>query len=226
MRKKIASYIFFIGYCFQALSRKIYISDHEKMVQKWFKNDGNNNEWIYHDLDADSIVFDVGGFKGRFASDIYTIYQCKQIHVFEPIKKYATELKTRFKKNKHIYVYPFGLSNKDSTQYISLNNDGSSVYLKGKESEQIKLIRLSSFLTKKNFNHVDLLKLNVEGSEYDILEDLIKTGEISIFKNIQVQFHDFAPNAFIRIKQIQKQLRKTHRLTYQYNFVWENWRKI
>jgi hypothetical protein len=47
---------------------------------------------------------------------------------------------------------------------------------------------------------------------------------ITRFKNIQVQFHDFIiENATERMENIQKQLAKTHKITYQFNFVWENW---
>ena len=48
---------------------------------------------------------------------------------------------------------------------------------------------------------------------------------ISIFKNIQVQFHDFIiQNAEERMINIQRKLELTHELTYQYVFVWENWK--
>lgn len=223
MRKKIASFIYRIGSCFQALSRKIYLSEHGKNVRKWFENDGDNQEWIYHDLDSRSIVYDVGGYKGRFTSDIYTMYQCQQIHVFEPVKKYSKELKKRFNRNKNIIIHSFGLSDKNYLQNISNNKDCSSLYLKGKEYEKIKLVKISDFLTKNKINNVDLLKLNVEGSEFDILENLIHSGKIKIFKNIQVQFHDFVPNAKKHMLDIERKLSKTHRLTYRYEFVWENW---
>jgi len=68
------------------------------------------------------------------------------------------------------------------------------------------------------------MKINIEGSEYDLLEHLLETNYVKIIKNIQVQFHDFVPNAEKRMKRIQEKLQKTHYLTYQYPFVWENWR--
>jgi hypothetical protein len=44
-------------------------------------------------------------------------------------------------------------------------------------------------------------------------------------ENIQVQFHDFVPDAEGRMQRIQEKLAQTHELTYQYLFVWENWRR-
>jgi len=59
--------------------------------------------------------------------------------------------------------------------------------------------------------------------EYELLEKLIETGLIGIFENVQVQFHDVAPDSHSRMERIQKALGKTHTPTYQYEFVWENW---
>jgi len=65
----------------------------------------------------------------------------------------------------------------------------------------------------------------IEGGEYDLLEHLIKTKYIKRIKNLQVQFHDFVDQAQERMDNIQKELSKTHQLTYQYLFVWENWER-
>ena len=42
---------------------------------------------------------------------------------------------------------------------------------------------------------IDLLNINIEGSEFAVLERLIETGKLDLIKEIQVQFHDFAPDA-------------------------------
>jgi len=42
-------------------------------------------------------------------------------------------------------------------------------------------------------------------------------------KNVQVQFHDFVPHAKTRMQSIQRRLAITHELSYQFEFVWENW---
>ncbi|MDA8326743.1 MAG: hypothetical protein M0033_11065, partial [Nitrospiraceae bacterium] len=60
---------------------------------------------------------------------------------------------------------------------------------------------------------------------YDLLDHLIETGVVNQIGNIQVQFHDFAPNAESRMSDIQRKLALTHKLTYQYRFVWENWER-
>ena len=38
---------------------------------------------------------------------------------------------------------------------------------------------------------IDLLKINIEGGEYEVLENLIENDLIKNIDNIQIQFHDF-----------------------------------
>src|SRR5262249_51252950 len=77
----------------------------------------------------------------------------------------------------------------------------------------------------ENIGEVSLMKINIEGGEYDLLENLIATGLISRIRDIQVQFHMDIPDAERRMHAIQSRLAGTHRLTFQYPFVWENWQR-
>jgi hypothetical protein len=108
---------------------------------------------------------------------------------------------------------------------ISLTDNSSSVYIKSDDSETIQLKSIVNFIKTNAIEKVDLIKINIEGGEYDVLESLIETNNIQLFENIQVQFHDFImPNAKERMNAIQEKLSKTHELTYQFEFVWENWK--
>ena len=53
---------------------------------------------------------------------------------------------------------------------------------------------------------------------------MIKIGIIKKVCNIQVQFHNIIPDARQRMEEIQVGLENTHYLTYQYPWIWENWR--
>ena len=68
------------------------------------------------------------------------------------------------------------------------------------------------------------MKINIEGGEYELLEYLLDTGLATQIINYQVQFHDFVPDAEARMTAIRERLSQTHTLTYQYEFVWGNWR--
>jgi FkbM family methyltransferase len=180
---------------------------------------------LNYPLNADSVVFDLGGYEGKWSDDIYSKYKSK-IYIFEPAHVFYENIRNRFLANSDIKVFNFGLAKCDSHEKLFLQANGSSIHLKhpGDEFELIELRDASKFLHELGIKRIDLVKINIEGGEYDLLEHLIDVGYIKNVINIQVQFHDFVDNAVVRMKKIQDQLSLTHELTYQYDFVWENWK--
>lgn len=223
MIKLLSKFIFKLSRVFILISKKIYQDPQEKRVIPWFKIRGDKTLRLDYDLNEKSIVFDLGGYEGQWTNDVFSRYCCF-IYVFEPVEEFFKEIEKRFSKNKKISVYKFGLSKKTQSAKISTEESASSIFKREKETANIKLLKASNFLQERNIEQIDLMKINIEGGEYDLLEHLIETGIVRTIKNIQVQFHDFVPNAEQRMVKIQKELQKTHYLTYQYPFVWENWR--
>lgn len=215
----------FIIFVAQILGKMVYLYPIEKQEQRvlsWNDSNGDQTLRLNYNLNEKSVVVDVGGYEGQWASDIFGMYCCV-VHIFEPVSKYAENIAKRFEKNKNIRVYPFGLSGKNERVYISCIGDQSSTIKKNDHLEQIKLIDAAIFFKENNLKSIDLMKINIEGGEYELLERLIESGFINNIRNIQVQFHDFVENAEQRMKDIQQNLSKTHKLTYQFPFVWENW---
>lgn len=191
-------------------------------IEKWVADNGETTLRLNYDLNENSIVLDLGGYKGQWTSDIYSRYNCK-IFVFEPLEEFANEIRTRFERNKNIKVFSFGLSDKVKTETLSIDGYASSVYKSSENSNTIRLISASDFFQEHRIEFIDLMKINIEGGEYDLLEHLIEKGYISKIKNLQIQFHDFVPDAMRRMLHIHDQLNKSHKLSYHYEFVWENW---
>jgi len=196
----------------------------EKRFAKWFKDNGDKTMRLNYDLDENSVIFDVGGFQGDWTAEMFCKYD-STFYIFEPVKQYAANIKARFEKNKKVFVFQYGLSNINRTEKISVISDASSVYKIGNELEEIHLRDASEFIEKKNISNINLMKINIEGGEYDLLQNLIDSQLVKKIDNLQIQFHDFVPNAEEKMRKIQDELKKTHYLTYQYEFVWENWKK-
>ena len=211
------------GSALVCLSRKIYQPPQELRVSQWYSDKGEKALRLNYDLDENSIVFDLGGFEGQWASDVYSMYRCT-IHVFEPVQEFAEGIENRFRRNPRINVHRFGLSNDTRVATVALQKDSSSIFKTGSQSCDINLIGATQFLQENQINKVDLLKINIEGGEYDLLDHLIESGFVKNVSNIQVQFHDFVPHSAQRMRAIQDGLARTHHLTYQYLFVWENWK--
>ena len=106
---------------------KLHITKDDTTINlsKWFKDKGDKNLRLRYPLTSKSVVFDLGGYKGDFAANIYNKYE-SHIYLFEPVKRYYLLCVNRFRKNKKIKCFNYGLSNKNGKFIISLNNDKSS----------------------------------------------------------------------------------------------------
>ncbi len=195
----------------------------DKNLSQWLEAKGDETLRLNYDLNENSLVFDVGGFEGNWANDIFNKYQCN-VYVFEPVSSFIEMIKNRFQNNNKIKVFDFGLSNTTQNAKISLETDRSSVINSSENFEIIKLKNIAEFIEENDIKSIDLMKINIEGSEYELLNSLIDSNMAQRVKNIQVQFHEFVPDARNKMKAIQQKLSETHELTYQYEFIWENWR--
>lgn len=211
---------------FKHLKKKYFPTDFDKTILKWFEDDGDNTLRLDYNLTPSSVVFDLGGYKGQWTSDIYAKYNCN-IFVFEPVNTYAEQIKKRFINNSKIEVFNFGLANKSYDDKIAINDDGSSLIKKnGRDRyEKVRLKDMKEFLEENNIREIDLIKINIEGGEYDLMDYILSTGIINKINNLQIQFHDFVEDSYNRRENIQMRLMETHLLSYNYEFVWENWVK-
>ena len=109
------------------------------------------------------------------------------------------------------------LSNIDSSSSIFIRPEG------GLEIS-VKMKSLSKFLDDNSINNIDLMYMNIEGSEYKLLPHIIKSGKIKNIKYLQIQFHNFVDNSKELRRQIRKDLKKTHRCIFNFPFIWESWK--
>lgn len=196
-----------------------------KRCEPWFETNGDKTLRLDYDLNENSIVFDIGGYKGEFASDIFCKYGCN-IYIFEPIVEFYNEIKSKFINNSKVRVFPFGLGMNDSSELISLDENSSSLFRSSENQILIQIKSINKFIDDNNISNIDLMKINIEGAEYDLLDSLILKNNHLIIQNLQIQFHDFVfAGVKERMVKIQSELAQSHSLTYHYEFVWENWKK-
>lgn len=196
----------------------------EEAINIWNIEMGEVTHRINYPLTPDSLVIDAGGYLGNFASHIFAKYQC-EIHVYEPVQEYYKFIENRFLENDNIDIFPFGLSNETQNVEIKKSNDKSSLYLKTMEAFTIEGIALRKLSELYKDKKIDLLKLNVEGEEYNIFEDMFEHDLQNNIQNIQVQFHDIIEEEGKGRPAIQEKLSETHHLTYNFPFIFENWEK-
>jgi len=175
------------------------------------------NESLRHeyDLNSDSVVFDIGGFRGEWSHIIYDKYK-PVIYCFEPVFTIVSNV---------IPVYDYGLGAKSEKLTIKMDRDKTGRFCKTGIDVDIEIVDIMEFIRLKGITHIDLMKINIEGMEYELLNRLIDCGWIRNIDNIQVQFHNITPTSDRDMFCIQQQLRKTHSPTWQYRYIWENWKR-
>jgi FkbM family methyltransferase len=196
----------------------------EKNIKKWFEVKGDETLRLDYPLDSESIVFDLGGYEGDFAYEINRKYD-SYVFLFEPSKQFFENCVRRFENNKKIKCFNIGFSDKDGEFYLGNDGNASSMFRNfDSKSEQIIIKDITRSFCDFAVNKIDLMKINIEGPEFLILEKLIQTTLISKIKYIQVQFHEFYPDSWKLRDNIRLSLSLTHSEMWNYPFVWESWK--
>lgn len=124
----------------------------------------------------DITVIDCGANIGLFSQYVSPI--AKQVYAIEPTPIHFQALSTMLEYNKITNVKPF--------QYALSNTDGEAIfytygnqtmnsltkidsYQEPLSSEKVKTIRLDTFVKEQNIDHIDILKVDIEGEEYNVL---------------------------------------------------------
>ena len=200
-----------------------------KNIYKWQDDQGDQTLRLNYLLDEDSLVFDVGGYIGNFATDIFCKYNCN-IYIFEPVTEFYEKIKARFSNNPKVKVFHAGLSDTFSTAKISVCDTSSSIFKKNSDemekSQEIKLISVVDFIKDHGIKKIDLMKINIEGGEYSLLDSLIEHNLLDITRYYQIQFQKFIPDAKEKRENIRTELNRTHCLLWDYPFVWESWERV
>ena len=178
------------------------------------------------DLDERSIVVDAGAYVGGWTAAL--IQRCgSSVYAFEPNPKAFVRLDARVTALPNVQAYEYGLGARDEKQTLTLQGPGSTVYGTSSRHETaiVETRDVAAVLDELGIRHVDLLKLNIEGGEYDVLERLIESGWSERVGVILVQFHEWIPHAHRRRRSVRRSLRRTHSELWGYPWIWEAWHR-
>ena len=190
----------------------------------WDLKKGDKTLSMDYPLDENSIFIDVGGHLGNFSHNIYKKYKCT-IYAFEPLKNNFDKMAKNLSSFPKIICVNSALSNFDGETYISSLGASSSLFDRneGGVSSKISVKSFSTFVKEENLEIIDLVKMNIEGSEYELLDEIIESGCINKIKYLQIQFHNFVNDAPRKRKDIRNKLKLTHINKFNYPYIWERW---
>jgi len=201
-------------------------------LTRWFSDKGDYTHNLNYDLNENSTVIDLGGFKGVWIDEILKKLNpiVPNIILVEPVPEFYNYLVEKFKTHKKIKVINCGVST-DENEHVKnlyISTDASSTNFKNNSGDiiQIKTLPIEKILQDNNLENVDLIQINIEGDEYGLMEHMIKENIIKKFNNIQVQFHLGMESCNERRDNIRQQLLTNgFKINFDYPFVWESWYK-
>jgi len=200
----------------------------EQQIKSWFALDGDNTLNLSHNLNEDSVVMDLGAYRGKWLYDLLKRNPALakgKVYAIEPVPAFFDTLPKNLIEYPNVQSRMVGVGLENKTLGIQQTNDATSTSSSG--NLDIELVTMENILKHWNLDHVDLLQINIEGLEYELLENWIKTGLIKKFKALQIQFH-FTPigpkDSDERKKNIQESLKKLgYTCKFNFNYVWEHW---
>ena len=155
-------------------------------------------------LNSDSTVYSVGiGEDVSFDLALIDAYGLT-IHAFDPTPRSIDWLRKQRLPERFIF-HPVGLADFDGTAIFHPPSDPSfasySMVFEAQQSTSETVVktdvrRLGSIMAELGHNSVDLLKMDIEGAEYDVIRDLLDQ-HLSI-RQILVEFHHRFPSVDIQ----------------------------
>jgi FkbM family methyltransferase len=133
-------------------------------------------------LNENSVVYSFGlGEDSRFDEEIINEFGCV-VHIFDPTPRSIAFYKNFLSDNKNIRFHDYGLWKEDTTVkfYGPRNHDHISASIDNLQhtteyfTAQVK--RLETIMQELGHEKIDVLKLDIEGAEYDVFYDMINSG--------------------------------------------------
>ena len=168
------------------------------LIRNYSRNIYKDQRELLKDIDTGTII-DVGAYIGDTAQLYQNYFSKYKIYCFEPFSESYDYLCKRFIDDSNINIInkALGCNTERRKLYLSsfpnlnsLNKPNERSWgFNDEKSIDVEIITLDDFCLKNNINHIDILKIDVQGAELDVLkggEEILKEGKISLI-NIEWQ---------------------------------------
>lgn len=160
-------------------------------------------------------IIDVGAYIGLSILYFKSRYPNAHITAFEPNPNIFPLLEENIEYNniKNVQLHNIAIGGKSEKRKLYIETSGYAAFStasfrkdawNGKQESRPIVVQtepLSKYINKK----VDLLKIDVEGAEYEIIKELDISGSFSKAENLLVEYH---PSKNSKLKNLEKILRK------------------
>lgn len=209
-----------------AVARRIYglkltLRDGRSDASRWFLF---NREKLKYGINfkSEGLVLDIGSYLGEFTKKVLEKNPDMVFWLYEPIPEYFIACVNRFKDRENITIYQSAVSADGRNFQMQIDGLRSRQEL----SDSVEGVLINSISIQEIFDSVDeieLLKMNIEGMEYECLDQLVNSNSLSKARYLLIQFHNFEDDAAHRRNKLRKEMEKDFINVYTYEWMWELW---
>jgi FkbM family methyltransferase len=153
--------------------------------------------YSFCDLNNLNTVIDIGANVGLFS--LYMLQKnCKNVICVEPTKKAFDQLNSVFKDKKNVELHKIAIHNFNGKSKIKSVQDNSTIsgfisevhpYTHhNMNEEEVDVVKMSDFIKNLNVDNIDLIKMDIEGVEYDVIDDMSDDNILKCKKYI-IEYH-------------------------------------
>jgi FkbM family methyltransferase len=149
------------------------------------------------------VVFDVGANEGDYASELSMLAPSARIYAFEPHPKIYERLRQRAERGKfsaynvacgsaaaRLKLYDYQ-EHPEGSQHASLHQGViEQIHHGAAMSWEVDVITLDDFMKRELIEHIDLLKIDTEGHEYEVLLGARGALERGAIDTIHIEFNE------------------------------------
>ena len=148
---------------------------------------------------AAPVIFDVGANIGAVTERYRQLFRDAKIYAFEPFPVIFEQLERNVRHDKHVIPWMLALGNAQSKQALQVNassptnslletdESATSFWGKGRlettEKVDVDVTTMDQFCSENQISHIDLLKLDTQGTERLILEggrQMLSAGRVGV----------------------------------------------
>lgn len=176
------------------------VSLNKDSLKHWQDNDLEHLRYEYP-LKPEDTVLDIGSYQREWGNKIAADYGCK-VEYFDALDQRAA------------WVFDGDIHMGGSYYYTSMFLPHTSSF---------KCVDIAGFLQSE----MALVKINIEGGEYQLLDYILSSGLMKNVKYLQVQFHIVEGQDYEEAyNSIINRLSLTHKRQWNYPFCWESWERV
>lgn len=188
-------------------SRKV-VDYHDSLNNCEFDSNGELS-FLERNIGKFSTLFDVGANVGGWSQIVNDMKPEAAIFAFEPVKSTFDKLANRkFNQNVHLENIALGASSGEAEFFIHGMSELNSLYNRADAghaphaTEKIKLDTLDGYCSSKGIENIDLLKIDVEGQEFAVLQGAERLLSQKRIKAVQFEYGGSYINARVLLKDV------------------------